>query len=226
MANIFDVVNCSQSDFLKYLEESNPKEHTFKSMWEKLNVKYIEISSELFKLNEKRHELLEKVRSSQNEYKRLFGLGEIKPIIDANEDEEIENSNIQEPKTSDKKGRKKNTQTEDLENVDEDELENVPKMKTKEPKKSGKQTKTVKEPEPNEVHEDGNDQGDGEPPEDYVPEKIVPVVTKKSTKKSSVKKVEPEETAEETAEETPVVKSGKTSKTSKTVDKAVGKKGK
>lgn len=202
----FDFVNCTHGAFLTYLEESNPKEQTFKSIWEKINTKYVEISGEIYKLNEKRHELLEKVKASQTEYKRLFGLGEIKPVIDANEDEENDNSNVQESKT-DKKGRKKNTQTDDLISEIDEELENVPKMKTKEPKKSVKQVKTVKELD--EQPEEHNDTGDGEPAADYVPE----VVKKGTKKKVAVKKVETTEVVipEESQVVKPVKTTGRTS---------------
>jgi hypothetical protein len=150
MANTIDYITCSHASFIKYLEESSPKEQTFKNIFEQINVKYIALATEIYKINEKRHELLEKIKAAQSEFKRLFGHGEIKPVIDANDDEDVDNTIIQEPKTSDKRGRKKVVPIEENK-VDtiEEELENIPKMKGKETKKS-----TVKQVKPDDEEED------------------------------------------------------------------------
>jgi hypothetical protein len=172
MAHSFDIINCNHAEFLNHLEESNPKEQNFKNIWEKINVKYVEVSNDIYKLNEKRHELLEKIKASQIEYKRLFGLGEIKPVIDANEDEEVDNSNVQEPKISDKKGRKKTTPTDNLIDENDEDVVNVPKMKSKEPKKISKIAKDDKEPEPE------LDTDDGEIPLEHEHETVIKKVVK------------------------------------------------
>ena len=106
MANTIDIVNCSHAIFLKYLEESNPIDQTFKDIYQQFNEKYINISKEIFRLNDSRSDILAKIKVAQQEYKRLFGHGLIKPVIDINDDEEIDKI-APEIKIPDKRGRKK-----------------------------------------------------------------------------------------------------------------------
>jgi hypothetical protein len=162
MANSLDVLTCSNSVFLQYLEETNLKEQTFKELFTKFNEKYISVSTEIMKLNDVRAELLEKIKYSQAHYKRLLGHGEIKPVTDVNDDEEVEKTTVQEEKVPDKRGRKKienkdsvdvvknNVQLQDDE-ADDPDLENIPKMKSKEIKKKTKKTDSEQE---NDVQED------------------------------------------------------------------------
>ena len=220
MANTIDYITCTHANFITYLEESSPKEPTFKDIFEKINVKYIELSQEIYKINEKRQELLDKIKAAQTEFKRLFGHGEIKPVIDANEDEELENLNVPETKNSDKRGRKKNIQPEESvakieEIVDEDieELENVPKMKGKEVKKETK--KTVKQVKPVEelVAEDEEEEEPVKVEKKKTTKVLPPPVPKKTTKK-----VEPQEEIQEEEVVKPTVK-----KTVKSVGKTSSK---
>jgi len=75
-------------------------------MFEQFNEKYVVLSNNIIQLNEQRSDLLFKIKSAQLEYKRLLGLGDIKPVIDANEDDN-EDQQTQDIKSSDKRGRKK-----------------------------------------------------------------------------------------------------------------------
>ena len=155
MANTIDILTCTHVSFLKYLEDSAPKEQTFKDMFIKFNEKYILLAKEIFQINEFRVEILDKIKSAQQEYKRLLGHGVIKPSVDINDDEENDTIIVLE-KTHDKRGRKKaeiketinienktiefandNNENENENNV---EFENIPKMKSK----SVKESKNIK----------------------------------------------------------------------------------
>lgn len=167
MANTIDILTCTHATFLKYLEDSTPKEQTFKDMFSQFNEKYINLSKEIYQINEIRAELLDKIKSAQQEYKRLLGHGEIKPVTDINDDEENEKSTVPEEKVPDKRGRKKvevketlnvskenkqNTElptqeNTELEHESDIDLENIPKMKSKVAKETKKTVKHVEEPE-------------------------------------------------------------------------------
>lgn len=156
MANTIDILTCTHASFLNYLENSTPKEQTFKDMFSQFNEKYINLSKEIYQINEVRAELLDKIKSAQQEYKRLLGHGEIKPVTDINDDEENEKSAVPEEKVPDKRGRKKvevketlnvSKENTELEHEGDIDLENIPKMKSKVVKETKKTVKHVEEPE-------------------------------------------------------------------------------
>lgn len=201
MSNTVDIITCDQPTFLKYLEENKLKEVNFEDMFSKFHENYIQVAKEIRDLNDKRCEILLKIRSTQLEYKRLLGHGDIKPVIDANDEDDNEETNVQEQKTTDKRGRKKvvaEKQPEVVQEEDEDaeleELENIPKMKTKANAKAKKETKqTTNTKIEDEVVEE----------EELVIKKKVPA---KKTSEKNVTKKEVKEEVKEEVEEQPVVK--------------------
>lgn len=201
MANNIDIISCSHANFLKYLEESKPTDQTFKDIFNQFNEKYINLSKEIYQINEVRSEILTKIKSAQQEYKRLLGHGEIKPVIDINDDEELDKPAVQENKVPDKRGRKKADVKDSVaaskEKPDEavvldivTELENIPKMKTKVAKETKKtKVEPVKQTETDE-DEEQNDNEDKEQNEDDDEVEQAPVTTtKKVSVQSVVKKV-------------------------------------
>jgi hypothetical protein len=240
MANSVDIITCSHANFLKYLEESKPIDQTFKDMFSQFNEKYISLSKEIYQINEVRSELLTKIKAAQQEYKRLLGHGEIKPVIDVNDDEELDKPAAQENKVPDKRGRKKadvkdstpatkdKVDAEPVDDIDS-ELENIPKMKTKVAKET---KKTVK----SEIIQQTED-AEAEAEEDAEEVEQAPVkTTKKVPTQTAVKKLtktvkkvevepeaepepEPEPEADPEPEEVPEVKP--VAKAKKTVAKSV-----
>ena len=222
MNNTIDIITCDQATFLKFLEENKLKEANFQDMFNKFHETYIQVAKEIRELNNKRCEILFKIRSAQLEYKRLLGHGDIKPVIDANEEDDNEESTVQEQKTTDKRGRKKVVAEKqpdvievdgDDEDVELEELENIPKMKTKvstKPKKETKQTTKTK------VETEDNQEIVEEPEQEVIAKKKV-LAKKTIAKKEEVKEVIEE--VKEEVEEQPVVNSTTKTIKGKTVKK-------
>ena len=72
-----------------------------------LNDEYIKVSHQIIELNEKRLELVEKIRIGQQKYKQLIGEGEINLLETVDEDNKEEKIIEEVQKTEGKRGRKK-----------------------------------------------------------------------------------------------------------------------
>ena len=121
-------------------------ENKYKEVFESLNEKYMEYSSEIISLNEKRMDILNKLRYTQNEYKKLLGDGEIKPKGENDDEvvleEEVEDKPLKSVKKAVKSVKKsvKSKKEEVVEAVEAVEVEEV-KVEVKEVKKRGKTKK-------------------------------------------------------------------------------------
>ena len=103
MADNFDYIKCTQIELIKHLGEIKITEEFIKEILETYNVLYMDYQKEILKINEKRVEILDKVRHVQKVYKNSLGHGDIKPI-----DDEVvaDNQDVVEPE-KEKRGRKK-----------------------------------------------------------------------------------------------------------------------
>jgi len=198
MTHIPDYYNCNFGDFTKLVQAiSGSKETEYEKMIDQLNIKYIELSTEIMRLNEKRLEHLNKIKYAQTEYRKLLGEGEITVSVDIDDNSDNEEKVIVEAKPG-VRGRKKKEKVETvslLEDKEEVEEAVVPEVKTK--VKSKLKTSKTKQ-----VGSDDEDLKLDLSEEEAEEEEV-----KKSTKKTSSKKAPIEEVEEQ-------VKSTKTSKKS------------
>ena len=134
MTNIPDYYNCNFGDFTKLVQAiSGSKETEYEKMIDQLNTKYIELSTEIMRLNEKRLEHLNKIKYAQTEYRKLLGEGEITVSVDIDDNSDNEEKVIVEAKPG-VRGRKKKEKVETvslLEDIEEVEEVVVPENKTK-----------------------------------------------------------------------------------------------
>jgi hypothetical protein len=134
MTNIPDYYNCNFGDFTKLVQAiSGSKETEYEKMIDQLNTKYIELSTEIMRLNEKRLEHLNKIKYAQTEYRKLLGEGEITVSVDIDDNSDNEEKVIVEAKPG-VRGRKKKEKVETvslLEDIEEVEEAVVPEIKTK-----------------------------------------------------------------------------------------------
>lgn len=144
MTHIPDYYNCNFGDFTKLVQAiSGSKETEYEKMIEQLNTKYIELSTEIMRLNEKRLEHLNKIKYAQTEYRKLLGEGEITVSVDIDDNSDNEEKIIVETKPG-VRGRKKKEKVETVETVlVEDTLEDLDDV-LPEVKKSTKKTVSKK----------------------------------------------------------------------------------
>ena len=157
MTQIPDYYNCNFGDFTKLVQAiSGSKETEYEKMIEQLNAKYIELSTEIMRLNEKRLEHLNKIKYAQTEYRKLLGEGEITVSVDIDDNSDNEEKVIVETKPG-VRGRKKKEKVETVETVlvedlvddlEEDLEEVVPEVKKATKKTASKKlvTEEVEEP--------------------------------------------------------------------------------
>lgn len=224
MTHIPDYYNCNFGDFTKLVQAiSGSKETEYEKMIDQLNTKYIELSTEIMRLNEKRLEHLNKIKYAQTEYRKLLGEGEITVSVDVDDNSDNEEKVIVEAKPG-VRGRKKKEKVETvslLEDIEEIEEVVVPEVKTK--VKSKLKTSKSKQ-----VSSDDEDLKS-----DLSEEEEVKKSTKKTVSKKAVsvplpeeveEQVKPTKTIKKSNKATPVeqveeqVKSIKISKKTKDVD--------
>jgi hypothetical protein len=75
-------------DFNKYISRTDLSNEDFKKVLEDLNARYIELSKEVMEINEKRTDVLDRIRISQLAYKKQLGHNEINLKDDDEEDED------------------------------------------------------------------------------------------------------------------------------------------
>lgn len=156
MATGNDYNNCDYNEFVKNIKNiQNSKEDAYENIVKSLNIKYIDVSKNIIKLNEERIELLNKIKFIQSEYRYLIGEGEITPSVDIDDNSDEEEKIIVEPKAG-VRGRKKKVETEKLVKKQEEPEPEPELVKVEEPKKT-KVKKTTKKEEVEEVEEDKED---------------------------------------------------------------------
>lgn len=158
MATENDYNNCDYNEFVKNIKNiQNRKEDAYENIVKSLNIKYIDVSKNIIKLNEERIELLNKIKFIQSEYRYLIGEGEITPSVDIDDNSDEEEKIIVEPKAG-VRGRKKKIEAEKPakteKKLEESEPESEPEpVKVEEPKKTKVKKTTKKEEVVKEVEE-------------------------------------------------------------------------
>lgn len=129
--------NMSNTEFIKFITSTELKEEDFKKMFDDLNNKYFDISREVIETNERRSEVLDKIRKLQVEYKNLLG------HIEIEEDEESIEEDVK------AKNVKKNRKKSEINNSDDDNIDDTDnlliKLKDENKKSSIKEVIEVKE---------------------------------------------------------------------------------
>ena len=143
-----DLVIKEYNEYIKVVELLK-SESKYKEVFERLNELYMDYSSDIIKLNEKRMDILNKIRYTQSEYKKLLGEGEIKPKGENDDEVEVEveveeDKPVKSVKKSVKsvKSVKKNVKSkkEEVEEVEVEEVKEV-KVEVVEVKKKGRTKK-------------------------------------------------------------------------------------
>ncbi len=115
---------------------------------EKLNNEYIEVSNQIMILNEKRIDILNKLKQFNLEYRKSLGEGSIIETVEIDDNSEEEDKIIVEPKTG-VRGRKKKTETEKPtkteKKVEEPITEPIGETKKNKVKKSTKKEEILEE---------------------------------------------------------------------------------
>ena len=202
MSNIVNLSELNNEQLTKYLAEHKLTETEYRNTFKQLTEKYTDICKNIVELNIKRSDCIDILKTLQNDYSQRMGYGEIKPVIDNDNDDDVTDEDDDVKKVDvkktvvEKKGRKKNVAKKDDElvtiqenedNEENEDIENVPKMKgkakTKETKKTAKTAKTT-----DMIKKDGeehNDVGNGEPQDKNLDE---PIATRKGTRKKATTK--------------------------------------
>jgi hypothetical protein len=107
-----------------------------------LNNEYLELSKQIITLNERRMEVLNKIKQVQSEYRKSLGEGEITVSVDIDDNSDDEDKIIVEPKAG-VRGRKK--KIEPVKVVDPVKEEEKVEEKVEEPKKTKVKKTTKKE---------------------------------------------------------------------------------
>jgi hypothetical protein len=187
MVEKLDFIEESVEAYTKHVIEQNFNEQTFKEIFSTLNEKYVKVSGEIIKLNDIRTGILSKIKVAQTRYKELFGQGDIKPETEHNDEDEEEVKPVEKPVKKNKKVvdvKTTEVKTENIVHLEEssDEVENIPKSKTK----KGVKGKKVSEPVVEELVEEAEQE------EEPVPKPVKSTKLKKTLDKEAKLEVKPE----------------------------------
>lgn len=140
-------LNMTTAEFNKYINKNDTvTKDDFEKILEIFNDKYMKTSEEIMKLNEDRHNIIDKIRFAQTEYKKKFGTNDINfesDLENDNSDVETEHLNEVVDETKLKKAILQDVELQ-LDDNSEPELEQKPAKPKSTKSKAVKTTKATK----------------------------------------------------------------------------------